>query len=318
MSTPDLRHLRQFVAVAEELHFGRAARRLHITQPPLTMAIRQLEAQLGVPVFSRTSRSVQLTPAGEALLPAARRLLADADGLVPLARAASEGSLGRLRLGFVSTVGYGPLPGWLRSFRELHPGVHIELREATLDVQLAAFEAGRMDAGFVSHADDAVPTGYARLGVAVEEQVIALPAEHALALSHAETVPIAAALAEPLLVYPRGIAPSLYDALLSFYAAHGVVPSIAQEAIQMQTLVNLVSTGMGLAWVPESMMQLQRPGVVYRRVVGTSPPAWHTSLLWLPSDAPPAVDRFVTHVASQLTQGAGGTRRRAVRPRSGR
>ena len=137
----ELRPLRQFVAVAEELHFGRAARRLHMTQPPLTQAIRGLEATLQVVLFERTRRSVALTPAGAVLLEQARRLLKAADELPRLVHAAAEGLSGRLRLAFVSSIAYGPLPEWLRGFREAHPDVSLQLREATLDVQLQAFDA---------------------------------------------------------------------------------------------------------------------------------------------------------------------------------
>lgn len=295
-SMPDLRQLRQFLAVAEELHFGRAAQRLHMTQPPLTMSIRQMETLLGVPLFERTSRSVALAPAGAALLPIARRLLNEMQCIPATLQAAAQGRLGRLRLGFVSTMGFGGLPQWLRSFRVAHPEVELALQEATFDVQLAAFGAGEMDAGFVLHAPDAPPAGFQSLSVSREAMVLALPAEHPLA--QAETPSVAAVLQEPLLVFPRRIAPSLYDALLSFYSAHQRSPHLVQEAIQMQTIVNLVSAGMGLAWVPESVMQLQRPGVCYRRLQDGAPRC-ETSLIW-PAQPTPVVARFVLHVRTML------------------
>ncbi|WKB52659.1 LysR family transcriptional regulator [Eleftheria terrae] len=293
----ELRQLRQFVAVAEELHFGRAAARLHMTQPPLTMAIRQLEALLGVELFRRTRRSVALSAAGAVLLPEARRLLADADRLGPLARAAAQGGLGRLRLAFVSTIGYGPLPHWLKSFREAWPGVELALQEATLDVQLAAFAAGEIDAGFVLHAPGASGVaGFESQVVLREPLVLALPSDHVLA--EGEAPALSAVLAEPLVIFPRGIAPSLYDAVLSLYSAHQWAPHIGQEANQMQTIVNLVSAGMGVAWVPASVTRLQRPGVVYRPLP-TSGLACETSLLWAPQHHP-VVDRFVDHVQAQI------------------
>ncbi|MCW7538166.1 LysR substrate-binding domain-containing protein [Aquabacterium sp. A7-Y] len=299
----ELRQLRQFVAVAEELHFGRAAKRLHMTQPPLTMAIRQLELSLGVELFRRTRRSVALSPAGAALLPEARRLLAEVERLVELARSADQGGLGRLRLGFVSSVGYGPLPAWLKSFREVWPGVELALQEATLDVQLAAFAAGEMDAGFVLHAPGAGRlAGFESEVVLREPLVLALPSDHVLAAQQAP--PLAAVLAEPLVIFPRGIAPSLYDAVLSLYSAHQCAPHIGQEAIQMQTIVNLVSAGMGVAWVPESVTRLQRPGVVYR-ALEASGLACETSLLWSPRRQP-VVDRFVDHVRARVGSLTGG------------
>jgi DNA-binding transcriptional LysR family regulator len=136
----ELRSWRQFLALADALHFGRAAQQLHMTQPPLTLAIQQLERRLGTLLFARTRRSVALTPAGAALIEPARQLLRQAAALPAIAGRAAAGEVGRIRLGFVSTVGFGPLPAWLRGFREAHPGISIELREATGDVQLRGFE----------------------------------------------------------------------------------------------------------------------------------------------------------------------------------
>jgi DNA-binding transcriptional LysR family regulator len=292
----ELRSLRQFLAVAEELHFGRAALRLHMTQPPLTQAIQKLEQELGAPLFERSSRSVRLSPAGAALLPPARRLLLEAEQLGRLVRAAAEGQRGRVRLGFVSTVGFGELPRWLRAFREQQPDIVLSLREATLDVQLQQFGREDLDAGFVIHAPGALPTGFEALGIAREPMVLALSAEEALAAK--PRLSAADILALPLVIFPRDIAPSLFDAVLAFYRDHQFTPAIAQEAIQMQTIVNLVSAGMGAAWVPESVMGLQRTGVVYKRVAGTVP-VCETSLIWRP-DAGPAVRRFVQHIAACL------------------
>src|SRR5580765_7996791 len=145
----DLRAWRQFLAVAEELHFGRAATRLHMTQPPVTQAIAQLEKAIGARLFDRTRRSVALTPAGEALLPEVRELLARAQALPARARAAAAGEVGRVRLAFVSTVGFERLPTWVRAFHAQSPEVALELVEATGDVQLEAFARGEIDAGLM-------------------------------------------------------------------------------------------------------------------------------------------------------------------------
>lgn len=292
----ELRVWRQFLALAETLHFGRAAAQLHMTQPPLTQAIQQLERRLGVPLFERTRRSVALTPAGAALVEPARQLLAQAAALAGRARSAASGEIGRIRLGFVSTVGYGPLPGWLRSFREAQPGIAIELREATGDVQFEAFAAGELDAGFVLHAPGiATPPSLQRLSLGVEPLLLALPDAGPKRLA------ASALLHEPLVIFPRAIAPSLYDAVLAFYHRHGVTPTIAQEAIQMQTIVNLVSAGLGVALVPRAMRQLQRPGIVYRALpaaLADGAPRAETSLVW-PPGAAPAVRRFVEFVRAQ-------------------
>lgn len=286
----ELRVWRQFLVLAETLHFGRAAARLHMTQPPLTLAMQQLERRLGTPLFERTRRSVALAPAGAALVEPVRQLLAQAGRLPAQAHLAAAGGSGRLRLGFVSTVSFGPLPAWLRRFREDWPGVSIELREATSDQQLAAFERDELDAGFVLHAPGiGPPPPLARHTVGIEPMLIARPE------SLPARLPAAALLAQPLVIFPRAIAPSLYDAVLAFYHRHGATPAIVQEAIQMQTIVNLVAAGLGIAFVPESMRLLQRPGVVYRTLpaaLADAAPQAETSLVWR-RDAAPAVQRFV-------------------------
>src|SRR6476661_284947 len=294
MSTPwiELRLWRQFVAVAETLHFGRAAQRLHMTQPPLTQAIAQLERLLQVRLFDRTKRSVQLTEAGEALLPQARELLARAQALPAQARAAAQGEAGRLRLGFVSTVGFTLLPTWVRAFRAAHPRVQLDLLEATSDVQLPALERGDLDAGFLLHSPGFAPAGLEHLRVAREPLVLAIPEQHPLATVRG--LSLARVLAEPLVMFPRRILPSLHDAVFGVYHAAGCEPQVAQEAIQMQTIVNLVSAGLGLAWVPQSVREFQRQGVVYRAPPGarTRLPQCETTLVWR-SDGPGALARFV-------------------------
>ncbi|HEY8977473.1 MAG TPA: LysR family transcriptional regulator [Burkholderiaceae bacterium] len=299
----DLRQLRQFTVLAEECHFGRAAARLAMTQPPLTQAIQRLEAALGARLFERSQRRVALSPAGEVLLPLARKLLEGADALAPAVRAAAAGLSGQLRLAFVSSVTYGPLPAWLSGFRAAYPDVALSLREATLDVQLELFAAGEIDAGFVLHAPGAVPPGFEHVRVIDEALVMALPQGHAAWKASAATGSAMPRLrwrdvrAEPLVIFPRTIAPSLFDALVSAYHAGGETLRIAQQAIQMQTIVNLVSGGMGVAWVPESLTHLQRAGVRYARVSGLPGQALRceTSLVWR-AGAAPVVERFVEHV----------------------
>ena len=295
----ELRLWRQFLAVAEELHFGRAARGLNMTQPPLTQAIAQLEVLLGVRLFDRTKRSVQLTAAGAALVPEARDLLARAQALPAYARASADGEAGRLRLAFVSTVGFELLPRWVLAFRAHYPKVQLELIEATGDVQLQAFERGEIDAGFMLHSPGFAPTGLACRRISQEPLVVALPGQHALA-GNAD-VALADLLGQPLVIFPRRIVPSLYDAIFAMYHAAGYLPQVAQEAIQMQTIVNLVSAGLGIAWVPESVRQFQRPGVVYRSMPAVrsgkarlpAMPGCETSLVWPAANANPALARFM-------------------------
>ena len=306
----DLRQLRQFAVLAEECHFGRAAARLAMTQPPLTQAIQRLEAALGARLFERTQRRVALSQAGEVLLPLARKLLEGADALAPAVRAAAAGLSGQLRLAFVSSVTYGPLPAWLSGFRAAYPDVALSLREGTLDVQLELFAAGEIDAGFVLHAPGAVPPGFEHVRVIDEALVMALPEAHPACRARVPADPAAMPRlrwrdvhAEPLVIFPRGIAPSLFDAMVSAYHAGGDTMRIAQQAIQMQTIVNLVSGGMGVAWVPESLTHLRRAGVRYARVRDVPGPALRceTSLVWR-AGAAPVVDRFVEHVRRGRTR----------------
>ena len=293
----DLRVWRQFVVLAEELHFGRAALRLHMTQPPLTQAIAQLEAVLGVRVFDRSRRHVALSAAGEALLPEARELLARAQRLPGVAQAAAAGEVGRLRLAFVSPVGFELLPHWVRGFRAHSPGVALDLIEATGDVQLAALERGEIDAGVLLHSPGFVPASLASLPVAEEPLVLAIPAAHPLASTRRLSAP--QVLGQPLVLFPRRILPSIFDALFALYHAHGHSPQVAQEAIQMQTIVNLVAAGIGVAWVPRSVTRFERSGVVYREWAQAGVPRCETRLVWAQGEPRPALARFVGFVREQ-------------------
>lgn len=298
----DIRHWRQFAAVAQELHFGRAAQRLHMTQPPLTQAIAGLERRLGLQLFDRSQRRVRLTPAGQALLPQVLDLLDRAQALPGQARAVAAGEVGRLRLAFVSTVGFDLLPQWVRAFRAQWPGVRLELVEATGDVQLQALERGEMDAGLLLHSPGHAPAALQGLCVAREPLVLAVPEHHPLAAQ--AQLSLLDGLAQPLVIFPRPILPSLFDAIMALYRAAGRVPVIAQEAIQMQTIVNLVSAELGVAWVPQSVRQFQRPGVVYRSVqMDAALPLCETRLVWAGGNVPPALARWIDFVRSATPPG---------------
>jgi DNA-binding transcriptional LysR family regulator len=217
-------------------------------------------------------------------------------------RAAAQGETGRLRLAFVSTVGFGLLPQWVQAFRVLYPKMEIELVEATGDVQLRSLERRDVDAGFMLHSPGFAPAGLPHLRISREPLVLALPEQHRFA--QARSLGLASVLDEPLVIFPRRILPSLHDAIFGMYHSAGRAPRIAQEAIQMQTIVNLVSAGLGLAWVPDSVRQFQRPGIVYRQLSGKSAgavPACETSLVWTPAPSP-ALERFVAFAKQQLKQ----------------
>lgn len=314
---PDLRQLRYFVTVAEEKHFGRAAARLSMTQPPLSQAIRALEETLGVELFARTKRSVELTSVGADLLPEVRRLLAGAEGLRPLAQSLSRGEAGVLSLAFVSTADYGLLPPLLREFGAGHPRVRLELLEATSDVQIDELVAGRVDAGLVI---GPLPPRYASqlswLPLAREPLVIAMSTEMAARIEGEDgeeagaaewrDTPLSLAQAgdAPLVVFPRRLAPGFYDIIMDCYGAAGLTPRIGQEAIQMQTIVSLVSAGMGVALVPQSLRNLRRTGVVYRPL-REAVPAVVTGLVWRTAEVSPVLAGFIDIVRAHADLQAG-------------
>ena len=269
MNLPELWQLRYFVAVAERLHFGRAASALHISQPPLSRAIRALEARLGVALFVRTRRRVELTPEGARLLDDARRTLAQLERVAVELRGMACGERGRLRIGFVSLADYGVLPGLLKAYKSARPGVTLALREMLSPEQSAALAAGELDFGLllppVSEA-----AALEHIVVQRERFVAALPSRHRLAASRGKLA-MSALAAEPLVMVPRAIAPGLYDIVAGLAARAGFSLNVAQEAIQMQTVVSLVSSGLGAAVVPGSVANLGRRGVVYRELSDSHP-----------------------------------------------
>lgn len=288
----ELRQLRHFVTVAEELHFGRAAERLHMTQPPLSQSIAGLEELLGAPLFLRNRRQVALTAAGAALLPEARRLLEDAGALPDLVRRVAEGSAGRLTLAFVSTADYSVLPAILQRYRAAFPDVQLVLREATSDVQTEELLDGRIDAGFViPPLPGQAGTTLSYMKVLEEPLILCAPAGLD-ALKGSGPVRLRDLPPLPLVIFPRAAAPALHDAILSCFRAAGVTPVIGQEALQMQTIVSLVSGGMGLALVPQSVSNLMRAGVEYRALVDPTPLA-ETGLAWRRDNASPVLRGFL-------------------------
>ena len=285
----ELRHLRYFVAVAEALSFARAARALSISQPPLSRQIRALEEELGTALFARTKRWVQLTPAGTALLPEARRLLREADGLKAGAQRLAAGEVGTLALGFISVAAYNLLPDLAPEFRHRHPGVKLVLQEATSDVLLAALRQGELDVGFVLPPVDAPGLEYVPL--AHDTLIAALPAGSAHARAKGP-IALASLSAEPFILFPRKVGSSLYDAIVGACRRAGLQPRIEQEAIQMQTIVSLVAARMGVALVPASLEHLRRTGVVYRRLADRGARV-EIGMAWRTGDASPAVRAFV-------------------------
>ncbi len=295
----ELRQLRYFVTVAEELHFGRAAARLHMTQPPLSQTIFALEQLLGAALFERNRRSVALTPAGAALLPEARRLLAQAGELPGLVQRAAFGESGKLVLAFVSSADYSVLPPFLRAYRAAYPKVQITLQEATSDLQLDDLLNGRIDAGLlIPPLPDRAKAELDYLPVLNEPLILAAPADLP-GLRGKRDIDLRSLPPLPLIIFPRMISPSLYDAILAVFRTAGITPSIGQEAIQMQTIVSLVSAGMGIALVPQSVGNLRRPGVEYRPLAQATPLV-ETGLVWRRDNASPVLKGFLDLLKTSL------------------
>jgi DNA-binding transcriptional LysR family regulator len=268
MNTPELRQLRHFIAVAEQLHFGRAAAALHMSQPPLSRSIRDLEARVGALLLARTRRRVELTPEGARFLDEAKRVLVQLERAVLDVRSMAAGDGGRLRLGFVSLADYGVLPGLLKAYKAARPGVALALREMLSPDQAVALAAGELDFGLLLP-----PVGGAELEHVVvqrERFVAALPARHRLARARGR-IAVRELAAESFVMVPRAIAPGLHDIVAALTARAGFAPRIAQEAIQMQTVVSLVSSGLGVALVPASVANLGRRGVAYREIADAHP-----------------------------------------------
>lgn len=263
MNTPDLRQLRQFIAVAEHLHFGRAAAALHISQPPLSRSIQDLEAKLGAKLLERSRRKVELTAAGAWYLEEARQVLVRLERAGRSVAERSAGGTGALRIGFVTIADYSVLPGLLSRFKAAYPGVSLALRELVTESQLEALGAGDLDLGFV------LPPLPARdvdsFTVNREPLVVALPGRHALARERGP-LGVRALAEEPFVMVPANLARGLSEVVLGVCARAGFAPRIAQEAVQMQTVVSLVSSELGVAIVPASLLNLRRSGVVYRPV----------------------------------------------------
>ena len=271
----ELRHLRYFVAVAEERHFTRAAYNLGIAQPALSQQIKQLEKELGFDLLHRTKRTVALTDAGVVFLQEAYRTLAQAERAVHAARRAHQGESGRLVIGFVGSASHKVLPEVLRLYRRHYPDVALELTELTSMQQVQALQNQEIDVGFVRSVEFDETVHYEP--VSSERLVVALPEEHELALE--TQIAITSLEPEPFIIFPRRLGPNFYDQIIGLCQGASFSPKIAQEAVQMQTIVSLVAGGLGIALVPEAVQNLERTGVAYRPLEGPSPKV-NLFLIW--------------------------------------
>ena len=299
----EVRQLRHFAALAETLHFGRAAEALGMTQPPLSQSIMALERELGAALFLRTKRSVALTAFGAAWLIYVRAALDDVQALPDIARRLRDGEAGRLELSFVSTADYSILPALVRRYSSLYSDVEIALTEATSDVQIAALLDGKGHAGIViPPAHGTLPQSLAYRRLVSEPLIAAVPenwiADKRLSL-RAGKLPPSAVIDAPLVIFPRRSAPAFHDLVMDYYIAHGGEARIAQEAIQMQTIISLVSAEMGVALVPASLRHLARTGVRYVDLQEGAP-SLETGIVWRREETAPTLARFLDVVNETL------------------
>ena len=303
----ELRHLRYFVAVAEEGHVTRAAERLGIQQPPLSQQIKALETELEVQLFRRKPRGVELTEAGRAFLADAQAVLSQVDHAVATTRRTARGEQGRIAVGFTSSASFHPaIVRAIRRYRNAYPRVALALEEGGTAELVEALRGEQLDAAFirtpVGDASDIVVTPLLE-----EEMVAALPAGHRLA--PAGPSPAAVALSafarETFILYRRRLGPGLYDAIIAACHRAGFSPHIGQEAPRMFSTLNLVAAGLGVSIIPASMQRLRLDDVVYRRLKG-APVTAPLRLVHRRGDDAPAVRRFVELVAGTVTAGRGG------------
>lgn len=289
----ETRLLQQFVAVAEELHFHRAAQRLHMAQPPLSQAIRRLEEQLGVALLERSPRKVVLTPAGASFLDTARRALAQLDEGAALAQRVAAGQAGRLAILFVGTAHAALLPGLLRAYRAYRPQVALALREATTAEQIEALQQGDADIGLMRWPGAAVP----RLSfeqVARERVLVALPDDHALAAR--PRVALADLARDDFIATPRTEGAGFHDQLVGLCRHAGFSPRVVQEARELATVLSLVAGGLGVALLPDSLAAVPRPGVVWKPITVNAPQdmlCMDLVAAWDASRTMPARDSFL-------------------------
>lgn len=288
----ELRHLHYFIVVAEELNFRRAAARLNIAQPPLTRQIQQLEEELGVELFHRTTRQINLTQAGQVYLLEARRVLALVQEGIAMARLASRGEIGRLVVGFEGSSAYDIVPLSVKAFRDKYPKVNIIVYEMTTGEQVQALHNDHIGIGFV-----VLPLSDSR-GLMVETilrepLIVALPQNHYL--SDQLEVDLADLKDEIFIICPRHYKCGLYDHVISVCHQAGFTPKLTQETSEVQNILGFVTAGLGVALLPASVRHLQKSGLVYRKL-RLANAFLELAVAWQQSNPPPMLSAFINTV----------------------
>lgn len=289
-----LSRLTCFIAVAEELHFGRAAQRLHMTQPPLSRQIQQLEVELGVQLIDRTSRSVTLTAAGAAFLPDARRIVRLAESAALTVKRVPAGDLGTVVIGFTAASAHAVLPRLLSDVRAALPDVELVLREMVSSIQIDALASGDLDLGLVR--PTVTRPGIATRPIHREALVAAIPEGHALldvdrlSVTHFDD--------QPVIMYSPVDARYFHELIVSTVTVAGVVPRYVQYVTQVHTMLMLVSSGLGCALVPASARTMHTEGVVFREIRSSTEEPVRLNAAWRQDAANPALHRVLTDVAA--------------------
>jgi DNA-binding transcriptional LysR family regulator len=268
-SWAELRHIRYFLAVAEERHFTRAAAKVGIGQPPLSQQIKDLEAEIGTPLFHRVAHGAELTAAGEAFLEGVKEMPTLVERATKAARRASRGETGSLRVGFTASSAFNAVvPAAIRAFRRAYADVDLTLEEANTTRLVAGLQDGSLDAVFLRPNAAGSEAFQLRL-LSEEPMIVALPASHPAAAQ--QEVDLATLKEDPFLLFPRPIGPMLYDSIIGACRRAGFDPVLGQLAPQIASVVNLVAAELGVSIVPASMSQLQITGVAYRAIAGEVP-----------------------------------------------
>jgi len=302
----ELRHLRYFVAAAEELHFHRAAERVGIKQPPLSAQIRQLEVELGTPLFHRLTRGVVLTEAGSALLEDARRILAAVEtAKLEIARRV-RGDTGRLNVGFASGTPFNPLlPKIVKAFRDTYPTVEISPMMSSSEELAHSVGDGATDVAFVFMPVSPVD-GVRSVKIVRERWVLAVPSQHPLA--DRKSAPLSALAGETLIMVGRGMAPHVFEGVFALFERAGFTPRIGQPAPSVPSLIGMVVVGMGVAIVPQSLEHLRPPGVCYVAIEGEGEaegPGSDVGLIWRRDTMPATVRNFIDVARRAAAEHAG-------------
>lgn len=297
----ELRHLRYFLALAEELNFGRAAERLGIAQPGLSQQMRALEEIVGTPLLDRSRRAVRLTLAGELLAREARETLAKAEDALTAARRAGQGEVGRLAVGYVGSAAYtGLLTSILGAFREACPEVELAITEMTMQQQLEAMAADRLDIGFI-RPPVSLPMGVTSFPVLHEPVALALPASHRLAAG--EAVPLEAMAGETFITPHHAPGVSFHRHTVLACQAAGFHPKLGPQGRDFMTIASMAAVGLGVALVPRSVSCIQLPGVAYRPLARMTVTA-ELAVAHRRSEASAAARRFIRHARGFRLRGA--------------